>query len=194
MALIDYESTDAYSSDDVVGFIEEDLGNIAEPLKKLPKLIELYQRLADCLEVKDLRDHAAAAREQLLDLTAVRDLLKQIKALMPKLEREFSELMSRDEVKGALIDELEMLPAVIPICRLGKELEAIVLKMKDESVLDPATDIVGNYIYSDCGIYSKVEKAEFSFDPADLNGDIMVAGLLAGYLDELRGHFDEEES
>jgi acyl-CoA reductase-like NAD-dependent aldehyde dehydrogenase len=192
MAHIDYEAADAYSPDDVLGFIEEDLGNIADPLKKLPKLAELYQQLADCLEVKDLREHAEATREWLVELTEVRDLLKKIKALLPKMQREFDALMA-GELKGKLVAELEALPTVTPLCELGKKLETIVLKMKDEATPDPAPDVVGNYIYSDCGVFAKFEKLELSFEASDLSGDIMVAGLLAGYLFDLREAFEDED-
>lgn len=195
MPRIDYESVDFYAAGDIADWVDEDLVNITEPLKKLPKLAALYRIIGECLDVKDLRDRASDVAEQVATLTTLRDLLKKIKALLPKMQREFEGLIGEVEPEGPLVDALEALPTVDPLCELGRALERIVLKMKEdaEAYSAPATDVIGNYITSECGIYQKVEALEFSFDPSDLNGDLMVPGLLAGYLEELRGVFEEED-
>lgn len=191
MALIDYDSADSFDEDTILGFLKEDLGHVDEDLRRLPKLSVIYFMLAQALEAKPLSDLGNEVSVRLGDLAYLKKLLVDVKALLPKLRKEVAALLKRDRIELDAIEELESLPTVVPLCELGKELERIVVKLKEQG--DDFSISIDDYITSECGVYGAIEKNSPSFSVDDLTGDVLVAGLLAGYAIDIQDTFSEDE-
>lgn len=191
MALIDYDSADSYAEDTIIEFLKEDLERLDEDLKRLPRLSVIYLKLAQALETKELSELGNEVAARVDELAYTKKLLLEVKALIPKIRKEVAALLKRDKIPGMPVEAFEALPTVVPLCELGKELERVVVKLKEQG--DDFSVSIDDYITSECGVYEKIENNAPSFSVDELSGDVLVAGLLAGYMVDVQDTFPEED-
>lgn len=191
MALIDYDSVDSYAEETILEYLKEDLERIDKDLKQLPKLSVIYFKLAQALETKELSELGNEVTARVDEYAYIKKLLLEVKALIPKIRKEVAALLKRDQIEGTPVEEFEALPTVVPLCEIGKELERVVVKLKDQG--DDFSVSIDDYITTECGVYSVIEDNVPSFNVDELSGDILVAGLLAGYVIDIQETFPEED-
>lgn len=191
MALIDYDSADSYAEETILEFLKEDLERVNEDLKRLPKLGVIYKTLAQALEAEPLSELGGEVIARADQLAYIKKLLVEVKALLPKIRKEVAALLKLDRIDGTPIEAFEALPTVVPLCELGKELERVVVKLKEQG--DDFSVSIDDYITSECGVYEKIENNAPSFSVDELSGDVLVAGLLAGYMVDVQDTFPEED-
>jgi hypothetical protein len=191
VALIDYDSADSYAEETILEFLKEDLERVNEDLKRLPKLGVIYKTLAQALEAEPLSELGGEVIARADQLAYIKKLLVEVKALLPKIRKEVAALLKLDRIDGTPIEAFEALPTVVPLCELGKELERVVVKLKEQG--DDFSVSIDDYITSECGVYEKIENNAPSFSVDELSGDVLVAGLLAGYMVDVQDTFPEED-